>query len=262
MQYTYIYICLCTFCVWLNLVYMRVCCVYVCRGICLVYFVFLCFCFYLKYWLNILLLLLLLVFTRVISSWLRGRRVCADRGRRLASAIPFVRRGSPMLQLCNWTHTHTKKLDIRRKRRNHAQITLERSNSSETYLSLPRSRYVRLRSEISCVISPFFSDRPCIPFLWNANILSGRQTTQIIQQQREHRCQYGRTTAPMPNGPLSGNSPILSTWKSNSSCGRSFLLCRGLPSNVTTRTVFPWHTNIASLSIYENYPKKMFQSGC
>lgn len=48
----------------------------------------------------------------------------------------------------------------------------------ETYLSLPKSRYVRLKSEISWVISPFFSDLPCIPFLWNAKMLSGKHTAK------------------------------------------------------------------------------------
>lgn len=52
------------------------------------------------------------------------------------------------------------------------------------YLSLPNKRYVRLKSDISCVTSPFFNDLPCIPFLWNANILSGKQTRQEEKKAR------------------------------------------------------------------------------
>lgn len=45
-----------------------------------------------------------------------------------------------------------------------------------TYLSEPSNLYVLLGSLISCVTSPFLKLLPCMPCLWNANTLSGKQT--------------------------------------------------------------------------------------
>ncbi|CAD1477064.1 unnamed protein product, partial [Heterotrigona itama] len=46
----------------------------------------------------------------------------------------------------------------------------------DTYLSDPSNLYVLLGSLISCVTSPFLKLLPCMPCLWNANTLSGKQT--------------------------------------------------------------------------------------
>lgn len=48
--------------------------------------------------------------------------------------------------------------------------------TTDTYLSDPSSLYVLLGSLISCVTSPFLKLLPCMPCLWNASTLSGKQT--------------------------------------------------------------------------------------
>lgn len=120
----------------------------------------------------------------------------------------------------------------------------------DTYLSLPSSRYVRLESVISWVISPFRSERPCIPFLWNANTLSGRQTEN--NKNNKNRVQNMCFVMWRVNFFY---LPILSMWKSKCSCDTNFLLWRMLPCIVTTWIVLPWHIIMASFSIFNKREK-------
>lgn len=52
--------------------------------------------------------------------------------------------------------------------------------SSTTYLSEPNNLNILVRSQISCVISPFLKLLPCIPCLWNARTLSASTTEKKI----------------------------------------------------------------------------------